>query len=411
VSALVALAAVLSLAAPRPAAPVVSGPRDTTVQRPVYTFRARGATGFRCAFDTRALHRCARRYSQHLEPGAHVLRVRSVGRRGALSRVVSVRVRVRLPVPDFEAGPTVSIGAGAGSPAPHANGVWVPVTSDGTLVRVVGPDVLSRTAVGVPTSSPVAFDAAVADDRRSTEREIWSASDAGAQIVSVDPRTAAVTGRFDVAARPAGLAQTNEAVWAFHFLQGTITRIDIPTRTERRLEVPGAKATGIAWSSLPGETSLWLLTTQPARVLALDPTTAAVKRTIDLPLPFARRASLVDAWRLTFAGGALWATLPSSGRVARIDLTTGAIRYIRIPYGVPFGITGAGSVWVATDHAVVQLDERTGALQAAALVPAANRTGIVSIVFGYASLWLTNYDRGTLTTFALPPPSGASRRK
>ena len=70
-TAFAALAALLAVAAPRPAAPAVVGPRDTTLERPVYTFRARGAIGFRCAFDTTLLHRCARRYSQALEPGAH----------------------------------------------------------------------------------------------------------------------------------------------------------------------------------------------------------------------------------------------------------------------------------------------------------------------------------------------------
>src|SRR5438046_10379774 len=97
--ALAALAAVVAVAAPRPAPPAVARPRDTTLARPVYTFRARGAIAFRCAFDRTALHRCARRYSEFLEPGAHKLRVRSVGRGGSLSRVVSVSVRVRFPVP------------------------------------------------------------------------------------------------------------------------------------------------------------------------------------------------------------------------------------------------------------------------------------------------------------------------
>jgi hypothetical protein len=45
---------------------------------------------------------------------------------------------------------------------------------------------------------------------------------------------------------------------------------------------------------------------------------------------------------------------------------------------------------------VLQLDEATGALQGAANVPTANRTGFVSIAYGYAAAWLTNYDRGTL---------------
>lgn len=401
-SAFVALAAFLALAAPRPAAPVVTGPRDTTLERPVYTFRARGATGFRCAFDTTVLHRCARRYSERLERGQHTLRVRSVGRRGVLSRVVAVRIRARFAVPELRLGPAVSVGFGAGVPAPNTNGTWVPVTSDGTLVRVQNGAVVSRTTVGVPTTSTGDLDAAVADDRGSTQREIWSTSDAGGRIASVDPRTAAVTARFDVAPRPGGLTQTNRGVWAFHFLQPTVTHIDIATRAVSRFDVAGAQATGILW--LDG--SLWLLTAQPSRLLELDPETGALKRAIDLRPPFPKRRSVVDTWWLTGAAGAVWATLPNNGAVARVDVSTGEVRYIRIPYGEPFGIAGfgAGSALVATDRAVLQLDGSTGALQAAALIPRADRTGFVSIVFGFGSAWLSNYDRGTLTEVTAPQP-------
>lgn len=401
----VTLAAALSLLAPRPAAPVVTGTRDTTLERPTYTFKARGATGFRCAFDSTVLHRCAARYSERLEPGVHTLRVRSVGRGGALSRVVAAGVRVRLPVPELVLGPAVSVGAGAGIPAPHANGVWVPVTTDGTLAHVDVRDgtVVSRTTVGVPSGSEGALDSAIADGRSSTVREIWSASDSGGRIARVDPRSGAVVARVDVAPRPGGLATTGQAVWAFHFLQGTVTRIDLATAAVTRLEVPGARATGIAW----GEGSLWLLTTQPSRVLELDPTTGALKRTIELRPPFPQRRSLIETWQLAFADGAAWATLPNNGGVARIDAATGQARYIRIPYGDPFTVAvGAGSAWVATQRAVLQLDEKTGSLQAAALVPAAKRTGFASIAYGFGAAWLTNYDLGTLTQVRTPgsPP-------
>jgi virginiamycin B lyase len=400
---LIALVAALAAVAPRPAAPVVVGPRDTTLERPVYTFRARGAVGFRCAFDSTVLHRCTRRYSERLEPGQHVLRVRSVGRRGAVSRVVAVRVRVRLPVPELQVVSEVAVGPGAGVPAPNANGTWVPVTSDGTVVRVARGAVEARYAVGPPTTSTGALDSARADDRRSTDRDIWVASDAGAQISRVDPGTGAVTARIDVAERPGGLTDDSRSLWAFHFLQGTITRVDLATATATRLEVPGARATGIA----AGEGTLWLLTTQPARVLELDTATGAVRRAIDLRPPFAPRRSLIDTWWLVFGGDAVWATLPNHGAVARVDTRSGDVRYIRIPYGDPFGVSmGAGSVWVATDRAVLELDPTTGTLQAAALLPRADRTGFVSVVFGYAAVWVTNYDRGTLTELRAPgtPP-------
>jgi hypothetical protein len=388
-------------AAPRPAPPKVVGPRDTTQERPVYTFSAKRATGFRCAFDNAVLHRCAKRYSEALLPGTHVLRVRSVGRANTLSRLATVRVLVRLPVPALTADWTVAVGAGAGVPATLASAAYVPVTSDGTVAVARDGAVMSRTTVGVPATQQGLLDTAVDDGRGSTQRSIWVASDEGARITRIDPGGG--TARFDVAPRPGGLTATNQAVWAFHFLQGTITRIDIPTMTARRLEVAGAQATGIA----AHDGSLWLLTTNPSRVLELDPDTGAVKRSISLAPPFPLRRALISTWWLAAADGAVWATLPNNGAVARVDTATGAVQYFRTRYGDPFGVAvGAGSAWVATDWAVLQLDEKTGALQAAVLIPRPTRTAFVSIAYGYGAAWLTNYDRGTLTRIRAPgtPP-------
>jgi hypothetical protein len=256
--------------------------------------------------------------------------------------------------------------------------------------------VMSRLTVGVPSTSAGPLDAAVDDGRPSTQREIWSASDDGARITRIDPRTGA-TARFDVAERPGGLTATERAVWAFHFLRGTITRIDLATMTATRLEVAGARATGIVWN----EGSLWLLTSGPSRVLELDPTTGAVKRSITLAPPFAPQQSLIDTWWLTGGDRAVWATLPNNGAVARIDTITGNVRYFRTRYGDPFGIAvGAGSTWIATDRAVLQLDEHTGTLQAAVLVPRAR--AFVSIAYGYGAAWFTNYDLGTLARIRAP---------
>ena len=116
-----------------------------------------------------------------------------------------------------------------------------------------------------------------------------------------------------------------------------------------------------------------------------------------------RRRSLIDTWSLAFGDQAVWAALPNNGGVARIDAVSGEVRYVRIPYGNPFVIAvGAGSAWVATDRAVLRLDGRTGALQAAAFVSSANRSGFVSIAYGFGAAWLSNYDRGTLARVRAP---------
>ena len=375
-----------SARAPKPRPPSVSGPRETTSTRPVYTFRARGAVAFRCAFDSTRLHRCAARYSEPLTRGRHLLRVRSVGRGGALSRLVTVSVRVLEPVPPLAVGEPVAVGPGAGVPAPVEGAVWVPTTGDGSLARVAGGAVAARTAYGGPPPSGGYLDAAV-----SAAGAVWVSSDAGSRIVRVDPGSGTVTAQLPVADRPGGLAPGGGSVWAFHFLQGTITRIT--GSVTMMLSVPGAQATGIAY----GGESVWLLTTAPAQLLELDPVTGAVRRTIPLRPPFAPSRTFIETWSLAFGEGALWAALPNHDALARVDAATGEVRYVQLRQGRPFGVAvGGGSAWVATDRAVVRLDGATGAVLGASMLPPADRSGFVSVAYGDGAAWLTNYDRGTV---------------
>jgi streptogramin lyase len=251
--------------------------------------------------------------------------------------------------------------------------------------------VAGKTPVGTPGGSGD-LDTALAVGTR-----IWTASDAGARIAAVDRSTGAVTQSTQVANRPGGLTEGNGGfLYAFHFLQGTITRIDTATGTATRLQAPAtARATGIAYGFV-GAGSLWLLTTN--QLLELDPTTASVRRTISLQPPFAPRHAFIASWWLVYGDDALWATLPNHDAVVRVDAISGQARYFQLDYGRPFGIAiGAGSAWVATQRAVVRLDEHTGAILGAASLPTANVTGFMSIAFGSGSAWVTNYDRGTLT--------------
>jgi streptogramin lyase len=123
-----------------------------------------------------------------------------------------------------------------------------------------------------------------------------------------------------------------------------------------------------------------------------------VRRSIDLSPPFAPAYSVIETWWLAYGGGAVWATLPNYGAVARLDTASGTVAYSRIPYGRPFGVTaGGGSAWVATDHGVVRLDGVTAKPTGVALLPTADASGFASISYADGAAWYTNYDRGTLT--------------
>ncbi len=217
-------------------APTVTGPRTTSDEQPVYRFRAAHAVSFRCAFDSKALHFCSARYSERLAPGSHVLRVRAVPRRGALSRVVTVKIAITIPYPALASGTALQVGGGAGVPTVEGGSVWVPLTETGELARVdpTAGTVTGKTRVGVPAAGRAGFlDAAVA-----AGGAVWSASDAGGTVARVDtaPGTPAVT--IAAGTRPGGLVAGGGAVWTFGFSAPTS-----PGSTSRPLLRRGSTST------------------------------------------------------------------------------------------------------------------------------------------------------------------------
>lgn len=166
----------------------------------------------------------------------------------------------------------------------------------------------------------------------------------------------------------------------------------------RTFDVPDASGTGIAWA----EGRLWLLSANPLAAEELDPATGAVLRTISLQPSFLRARTLVASWWLAFGDGAVWATLPNYDAVARIDVATSSVRFARLNDGGPFGVVvGGGSTWVATDHAVLPLDEASGALLGRVKIPCVF-SAFVSLAYGDGAAWLANYDTGTVQRVTAP---------
>jgi streptogramin lyase len=379
-------------ARPQVGTPKVSGPRSTTLERPQYRFRAARAVSFRCSFDSKKLHACRARFSQKLSLGKHTLRVRAVGKRKALSRLVTVKVVVNVAYPRLTAAAPIQVGAGAGVPVADASGIWVPLTVNGDLARVdpASGSITSKTHVGTASPGGGGF----LDTATAAGGSIWAASDSGGTIARVDASSGAETASIPAGTRPGGLTVGGGAVWSFGFQGSEVTRVDASTGAVRTLDVAGASAAGIAY----GDDELWLLSLTPARILEVDPASGAVRATFPLKPPFPQAYSLIETWWLAYGDGAVWATLPNYGAVARLDTGTHALLYARTPYGRPFGVAvGGGSAWVATDHGVLRLDESTGHPTGVAILPTANASGFASIAFGDGAAWFTNYDRGTLT--------------
>jgi hypothetical protein len=341
-------AAAIAVAVP---APKVAGPRTTTSDHPVYRFSARGATSFRCSFDSSKLHRCGARYSEGLAVGRHVLRVRAVGRGNRLSRLVSVRIVVRAPrtPPTLVAARPVAVPPQPGVPAVAAGSVWVPSTQDGTVSRLdPATGALTATIAAVPpTTAALTCDPFVACGYMNTALasggDVWVSCDACGEVVRIDAATNRVVERVTVPPRPGGLAVGGGFVWAFHTRTPLVSRIDPATGVVSTVTVAGVEGAGIAF----GGGSLWLLSSaRPSSVLRLDPQTLAVQARIPLN-PSGQQHPLEEAWGLVGDDDRLWAANPNYNSVTEIDPATNSVR--RRVRGIsastmdqPFGIALAG---------------------------------------------------------------------
>jgi YVTN family beta-propeller protein len=397
--ALVVIAAV-TLAAPAaagrapvaPAAPTVTGPRTTTSTRPAYRFAAARAVRFRCAFDTPKLHACAARYSQRLAVGAHVLRVRAVGRTGKTSRITSVRVRVEQATPAPPTVPlaaTVKVGSGAGAPTVGAGSVWVPNTVDGTLSRV---DPATNTVTATIKYSTGGLPGDFYDSAAFGHGSVWVASDEHATVTRVDPATNAVVATIPVASRPAQITVTSDAVWLGHFLQPIATRIDPTTNAAVQKQV-GAPLTGAAGDG----STVWLLANQPQTLLHLASGGSELAHG-DVTPSTTQTRSFLAAWWVAVSDGAVWVTHPNQNCVTRTDPAAAAVTAtVPITAGRLFGVAAArGIVWAVTDSALVRIDLATNAVTGTAPFPKAAQAGFTGVAIGDSAVWATNYDRGEL---------------
>jgi virginiamycin B lyase len=377
-------------------APRVIGPRSTTTPRPVFRFAARGAVAFRCAFDSRRLHRCARRYSQRLAVGTHVLRVRAVGRDGRRSRVTTVRVRIlqRSPaLPSIPIAKTIAVGRGSGAPATGFGSVWVPNTGDGTLARVDASNGTVVTRIPYAPARPPGERGEFYDSATVAHGSVWVSSDQNGLVARVDPATNRVVATIRVGVRPAEITATTDAVWTAHFLNGFATRIDPGTGHAGEHNLPPATLTGAVGDGA----TVWLLSNNPQTVLHLDSAGKELGHSDVTPSSAVKR-SFLQAWWLAAGEGSIWATHPNYDLVDRIDPATArVVARITVPLGRLFGVAaGRGSAWAVTDRALLRIDLATNRVVAKSELPAGSPSGFVGVSVGEGAVWVTGYDRGEL---------------
>lgn len=226
-------------------------------------------------------------------------------------------------------------------------------------------------------------------------------------VVALDPQTNQLADAFGVGGVPTHLAIGGNAVWVVNSYDGTLSRIDLRSRSVRTFST-GSAATGNATPDIAvGADSAWV-TNGAAGVSRLDLRSAEGLRTIRLPNGRTKTyaalvaASRSDVW--VIGGGAFvegphslaWRIDPHTNRVTRtVALEGAAVFGTRPPLAV--GIAG-DSVWVRGLLGIVRLDRRSGRLKgqltlaSTATVPA-TREGFLA---GAGSVWAADHGRGVV---------------
>lgn len=243
--------------------------------------------------------------------------------------------RVVGDVPVGERPTAVAVGAG---------GVWVANADDGTVARIDPKSYRVVKTIGVGadvTDIAIGFGS------------VWVADGNDGTITRIDPRLNAIVatlnlGRMDpMSLNPVFFVAIGPTrVWASR--GGRVLRID-PTSNEVDERIPVGNPIGLA----TGADSVFV-TTLDERVLRIDPGTAAVTATYQLP---------TSAVAPLVTGGSLWLIDNlGHGEILRLDTSSLAVSGTAAVAGSPNNLaTGEGSVWISKDDgSVVRIDRTTG---------------------------------------------------
>jgi YVTN family beta-propeller protein len=159
-----------------------------------------------------------------------------------------------------------------------------------------------------------------------------------------------VTASAVVGAAPSRAVAGFGSLWITHVDAGTVTRVDLGTRTVRQTVRVGAGPIGVAIA----DGAVWVANSLAGTVSRIDPETGTVVQTVTV-------GSGPSA--LAAAGATLWVAVRGAGVVARIDARRGrVVDRVRTGRG-PSALALRGDVlWVANDGegTVARIDAATG---------------------------------------------------
>jgi streptogramin lyase len=151
-------------------------------------------------------------------------------------------------------------------------------------------------------------------------------------LVRIDPASNTVTGSLGLlngtssgnALDAAPMASAAGSLWVVSYFENEVLRID-----PARMSITAVIAVGRSPSSIVSVgPSLWVALNNAQAVVRIDPARSAVAQTVHV----GSKDTSDSPWQLAFDGTQLLASMPSSGRVARIDPTSGKVHYDAVGY-------------------------------------------------------------------------------
>jgi virginiamycin B lyase len=219
---------------------------------------------------------------------------------------------------------------------------------------------------------------------------VWVDDELGKAVSRIDPDTNRVVTTIDLDFKPAQMAAGFGSIWVVGYpeIEGKsqLARID-PATNAVIAQIPlGTFALNVA----VGEGSVWVTDTGTGKLLRIDPSSDRVVASAELGK---------DAGAVAAGEGAVWVADPTANLVLRFDpksLRVVARIAIPEPNGDQGGIAvGGGRVWYATHdgYSMISIHPEDNRVDGR-VVGAAGPSGVV---IGDGAIWVTNFDRGTIT--------------
>jgi DNA-binding beta-propeller fold protein YncE len=188
---------------------------------------------------------------------------------------------------------------------------------------------------------------------------VWVAG-VGPGLQRYDATTGAVTGKLAIYSVCSAMDQGFGSIWAMScdYSSPKLVRIDAATGASTA-EIPMPARLPAESSVGAGEGAVWLLTTgSPRQLLAVDPGTNTVARTLPAP----------DGAKAVRAGfGAVWVSIAAPGQLVRLDPASGqVVATIKVGPSASFLTIGPDAVWVIgpSEATVSRVDPATNTVTA-----------------------------------------------